>query len=87
MGSDPIKALLSLISQGNALIKTVPYNCGFVISNEAKSEAINYKISDGSVLFGPEEYKKPASSYLPAAILISQSPSPLINTLPLQICR
>ena len=35
MGSDPIKAILSLISQGNALIKTVPYNCGFVISNEA----------------------------------------------------
>ena len=64
MGTDPIKAILSLISQGNALIRTVPYNCGFAISNEAKNEAINYKISDGSVLFGPEEYKKPADEMI-----------------------
>ena len=57
-GSDPIKALLLLMKEGNALLKTVPYNCGIPINNDAKNEAVNYKISDASILFGPEEYKK-----------------------------
>jgi hypothetical protein len=63
-GTDPIKAILSLIKMGNALIKTVPYNCGYAISDEAINEAINYKISDGSILFGPAEYKKSASDMI-----------------------
>ena len=57
-GSDPVKALLLLIKDGNALLKTVPYNCGFTINSDAKNEAVNYKISDASILFGPDEYKK-----------------------------
>lgn len=64
LGTDPIKAILSLIKMGNALIRTVPYNCGYAISDAAKNEAINYKISDGSILFGPEEYKKPADEMI-----------------------
>lgn len=64
LGSDPIQAILSLIKVGNALIKTVPYTCGYSISETAKKEAINYKISDASILFGPEEYVKPANEMI-----------------------
>jgi len=63
-GTDPVKALLTLIDDGNALIKTVPYNCGVSISDQARSEAENYKISDASILFAPGEYAKPASEMI-----------------------
>jgi hypothetical protein len=64
MGSDPIQAILMLIDTGNALIKTVPYYCGVSISHQALIEAERYKISDASILFAPDEYKKPASEMI-----------------------
>lgn len=63
-GSDPIQALVMLIDTGNALIKTVPYNCGVSISAQALREAENYKISDASLLFAPGEYAKPADEMI-----------------------
>jgi hypothetical protein len=50
-GTDPIKALLTLMTKGDATLKTTPYNCGAVITETAKTEALNYKISDVSILF------------------------------------
>ncbi|NVO20697.1 MAG: DUF4384 domain-containing protein [Bacteroidetes bacterium] len=59
MGTDPIKALLTMVDEGTALIRTVPYSCGMAINEQAKEEAAKYKISDASILFGPEEFSKP----------------------------
>lgn len=64
MGSDPIMAILTLIDEGNALNKTVPYNCGAYISDVAKIEAANYTVSDASILFAPGEYAKPADEMI-----------------------
>lgn len=63
-GGDPIAALVMLIDTGNALIKTVPYNCGISISEQAWREAENYKISDASILFAPDDYAKPADEMI-----------------------
>ena len=64
MGSDPVKALLTLIDTGNALNRTVPYYCGASISDQARNEAANYKISDASILFAPGEYAKTAGEMI-----------------------
>ncbi len=50
-GTDPIMALVTLIKMGDATLKTAPYACGAVNTETAKSEALNYKISDASILF------------------------------------
>ena len=60
-GADPIKALLTMMQMGEALLKTVPYNCGSSISTDAVKEAFNYRISDASILYanGVKDYDKP----------------------------
>lgn len=50
-GTDPIRALWQMVDSGNALTKTVPYNCGSYISQQAKEEAPNYHLKDMSILF------------------------------------
>ncbi|MEP6614201.1 MAG: C1 family peptidase, partial [Mucilaginibacter sp.] len=50
-GTDPILAILTMMKGGDALFKTVPYQCGYVITDRAKSEAVNYKLQDASILF------------------------------------
>ena len=50
-GSDPITAIQTMIKGGDALITTVPYNCGASLTDAAKAEAINYKIQDANILF------------------------------------
>lgn len=63
-GSDPIDALVTMIKGGDALISTVPYNCGAQLTDAAKAEAINYKIQDAAILFasadlmGDTKYEK-----------------------------
>ena len=54
-GSDPIDALMAMIKGGDALITTVPYNCGASLTDAAKAEAVNYKIQDASILFASAE--------------------------------
>jgi hypothetical protein len=49
-GADPIKALLTIIRGGDALMKTVPYKCGASITQTAKEEAGNYKAKDAAIL-------------------------------------
>jgi len=49
--ANTINAIVSLTKLGVATLKTVPYTCFANISNGAKEEALNYTISDASVLF------------------------------------
>lgn len=64
-GSDPINALVTMIKGGDALLTTVPYQCGASLSDNAKEEAKNYKIQDAAILFasaemmGDSKYEKP----------------------------
>nr|WP_294945071.1 C1 family peptidase [uncultured Mucilaginibacter sp.] len=50
-GTDPIKAILTMIKGGDALFTTVPYICNSPLTDRAKAEAANYKIQDAALLF------------------------------------
>ena len=50
-GSDPIMAIVAMIKGGDALFKTVPYQCGYPLTETAKTEAVNYKVQDAAILF------------------------------------
>jgi len=50
-GTDPIKAIYTLIDSGDALLKTVPYACGSSLSFYSKLEASLYRLNDLAVLF------------------------------------
>ena len=54
-GSDPIKALYTMIDNGDALMKTVPYNCEVSLTDQAKAEAINYKLSEIAIVFAAKD--------------------------------
>ena len=64
LGTDPVRAILTMMEQGSALLKTVPYSCGYSVGESAKQEAINYRIMDGAILFGFDEYAKPADEMI-----------------------
>ena len=49
--ANTINAIVSLTKVGVTTLKTVPYTCFANISNGAKEEALNYIISDASILF------------------------------------
>ena len=55
---DPIMAIFTMIKGGDALITTVPYICGTILSDKAKSEAGNYKLQDASLLFAAKGVMK-----------------------------
>ncbi len=57
-GSSIITALQTLMSLGDATLRTTPYKCGSTITETAKSEAVNYKIADASFLFAAKGYSK-----------------------------
>ena len=50
-GANTMNAVLVLMKMGVATLKTVPYNCFGNITTEATNEALNYTISDASILF------------------------------------
>lgn len=50
-GTDPIKAIFTLIDSGDALLTTMPYQCGTPVSFYAQLEASLYRVSDLAVLF------------------------------------
>ncbi len=50
-GTDPIKAIFALIDSGDALMSTVPYQCGSSLSYYAQLEASLYRATDIAVLF------------------------------------
>lgn len=55
-GSDPIDALITMIKGGDALLSTVPYQCGVTATENAKTEASNYKIQDAAILFAAKGF-------------------------------
>jgi hypothetical protein len=59
-GADPIKAILTMMNKGEAMMRTVPYSCGAVITDGHFREASQYKVGDASILFakGVKEYDK-----------------------------
>ncbi len=69
-GTDPIMALVTLMKMGDATLKTAPYNCGASTTELAKSEALNYKISDAAILFAAkgmlvdDKFVKPAEQVI-----------------------
>jgi hypothetical protein len=50
-GTDPVRALLTLIDMGDATLRTAPYVCGAAATEIARNEASNYKIGDATILF------------------------------------
>lgn len=58
MGSDPVAALLTMMSLGTPFIRTVPYSCQVNVTEATVAEAMKYTIKDASILYGPEEFKK-----------------------------
>lgn len=62
-GTDPITALVTMIKGGDALISTVPYQCGAVLTDHAKKEAANYKIQDAALLFAAKGMMKDDAYY------------------------
>ena len=57
-GTDPIKALVTLVKMGDATLRTAPYVCGAPITETAKTEASNYKIADAAILFAAKGMMK-----------------------------
>jgi hypothetical protein len=50
-GGDPIQAVLTMIKEGDPLLKTLPYQCGSSINETVTKEAGLYKVKDAAVLF------------------------------------
>lgn len=50
-GSDPVRAIFTMIDSGDALLSTVPYACGTELSFYSRLEASLYRLSDLAVLF------------------------------------
>ncbi len=57
-GSDPVKAIITMITAGDAFMKTVPYNCNISITDHAVKEASSYKAKDLAVLFAAKGMSK-----------------------------
>ncbi|WP_379084483.1 C1 family peptidase [Pedobacter sp. UC225_65] len=62
-GADPITAIITMIKSGEALMRTVPYQCGVPLTSTAKAEAINYKIQDAAMLFAAKGMMKEDAYY------------------------
>ena len=50
-GSDPIRAIYTMIDSGDALLSTVPYVCGAELSFYSRLESSLYRLTDLAVLF------------------------------------
>jgi hypothetical protein len=82
-GADPITALITMIKQGEALMKTVPYACGALITSSAKSEAINYKIRDAAMLFAAKGMMKDDAYYKEPQDIINSTKKALTEGSPI----
>lgn len=82
-GADPINAILTMIKGGEALMKTVPYQCGTIISSSAKSEAVNYKIQDAALLFAAKGMTKDDAYFKEPQDIINISKKALSEGTPL----
>lgn len=84
-GTDPIKALVTLMQKGDATLKTTPYVCGGYISETAITEALNYKISDANVLFAAKGMLTDDKFVMPAEQIIEVTKKALTEGSPVSI--
>jgi len=82
-GSDPINALVKMISEGDAFLKTVPYQCGYPIPEGARKGAANYKIKDAAILFAAPGMMKDDKYVLPNDNLIATTKKALLDGYPI----
>lgn len=81
-GSDPIKAILTMMTGGDALLSTVPYSCDADPSDAAKAEALNYKIKDASILFAAAGMMKDDKYVLSKEEMIATTKKALLEGTP-----
>lgn len=82
IGTDPLKALWLMVDSGNALTMTVPYNCGTVISEQAKREAPLYHLEDISILFAAKGMLTVDTYVLPDQAAIDATKKALLEGTP-----
>ncbi len=82
-GSDPINALVAMMKGGDALEKTVPYQCNYSLTDEAKAEAINYKIQDAAILFAAPGMMDSDKYVLPKEAMIATTKKALLEGTPI----
>jgi hypothetical protein len=82
-GSDPIYALVTMIKGGDALARTVPYQCNATLTDNAKTEAENYKIKDAAVLFAAAGMMEGDKYILPKDEMIDVTKKALMEGSPI----
>ncbi|WP_295796241.1 C1 family peptidase [Mucilaginibacter sp.] len=81
-GLDAIKAIFFMIKTGDALLSKVPYQCGFQLTDNVKSEAANYKVQDGAMLFAAAGMMREDKYIQPADVMISSVKKALAEGYP-----
>ncbi|TAG30142.1 MAG: DUF4384 domain-containing protein [Sphingobacteriia bacterium] len=84
-GSSSVKALITLISTGDATLRTVPYTCGIKASANAKTEASDYKIGDVAILFAAKGLSKEDKYFKQEAEAIDLTKKALMEGSPISI--
>ncbi len=84
-GSSSVKALITLITKGDARLKTVPYTCGIKATENATTEALDYKIGDLAILFAAKGMSKEDKYFKEEAAAIELTKKALIDGSPISI--
>ena len=82
-GSDPINALVTMMTVGDALQRTVPYACNATFTTDAKTEALNYKIKDAAILFAATGMMEGDKYILPKEQMIATTKKALLEGTPI----
>jgi len=84
-GSSSIQALQTLIEKGDATLKTAPYLCNVPPSEQARSEALNYKLADAALLFTQKGVSKNDVYYKQPEEAIELTKKAIIEGSPISI--
>jgi hypothetical protein len=82
-GADPIKAIITMIKGGDALMRSVPYNCNTTLSQSTIIEATNYKLQDAAILFAAKGMMKDDAYFKPDAEIINATKKALAEGTPI----
>jgi len=81
-GSDPTLALEKMKDGGDAFSTTVPYQCNTRLTDEAKREAVHYKIKDAAILFAGRGMMEGDKYVLPEGDMIAVTKKALLEGTP-----
>ncbi|MBS1729478.1 MAG: DUF4384 domain-containing protein [Bacteroidetes bacterium] len=81
-GSDPIEALIKMMTGGDAFLSQVPYQCGATITDDVKQVATNYKIKDAAILFAAPGMMQDDKYVLPKDEIIASTKKALLEGNP-----